>query len=245
MINERQMMELLQIVSRLKKQYTSCENSSITYEKAGNLMDCAMYCINQCVQEGTVLGDDTDMHQAYRLGMAVIEDKMRKTQEQYNGLVLDFKDYGCTNYKDTVLKGLPEFFMRYDPALAPMDNVIMLDYPLMKWSARNRHNQDCGIDLIEDYVKCLEVEKRFLNNYEDAYVVETIAAAGVSPSEYMGNICEEVLYRTVKDTQTVEGQKAGEIIMKLAARLGMLDCMEYLFCMSDGIDARISACGNH
>ncbi len=41
------MEELIPIVGRLAEKYTGFESSSITYEKAGQLMEAVLYCIHE------------------------------------------------------------------------------------------------------------------------------------------------------------------------------------------------------
>ena len=42
---------------------------------------------------------------------------------------MDFEDYGCLNYRETIIKGLPVFFMKYDARFRPQDHILTLDYP--------------------------------------------------------------------------------------------------------------------
>ncbi len=236
MINERQMMQMLEIVNNLKRKYTSCEVGAITYEKAGSLMDDVVYVIGQGVHSGSVVGDDTDMHAAYRAGLDIIADKMKSLQEKYNEIVENFEDYGCSNYKDTVLKGLREFFLRYDPETAPREDIITYDYPLMKWSTRVGRSMEHGVSFMEDYIRGLEIEILFLNNFDANYVRECI------PDYFMGNICEEVLFNTVKERCEEENAPIEDIIMNIAKETGMMQVHgggAYLFGMTKGIEARL------
>ncbi len=58
--------ELLPIVARLSEKYTSFQSTSITYEKAEQLMGAVLYCIRETVQPDTALYPHTCVSQCPR-----------------------------------------------------------------------------------------------------------------------------------------------------------------------------------
>ena len=49
---EYTMMELLPVVKQLSDRYTSKESGSVTYDMANQLIEAAIYCINEYEQAG-------------------------------------------------------------------------------------------------------------------------------------------------------------------------------------------------
>ncbi len=241
MINERQMMELLQIVSSIKKQYEAEGRGTLTYERAETLMDCVNYCINESIHVGHVIDNDTNMQEAYQQGLKIIEDKVAAARADYRELMSGLNDYDIINYRNVVVYGLADFFGNYDAVIAPMDN-IAANYPLMKWSIDNGKVAAYGIDLIEDYVRCLRIERAFLDNYEEAYVLDVIGKVCEKTATFRGNICEEVLYAVVKERYEKENASVEDILMKIAIETGIMKLPgggTYLFAMGKIFSKRL------
>ena len=106
-----EMEELLPIVAELADKYTSKESTSVSYEKANQLMEAVLYCIHQCEdREGLLSKRGLPAREAYRLGCERLLKKVKKVQEAYNEMVVDFCAYGNENYQDTVTEGIYAFF---------------------------------------------------------------------------------------------------------------------------------------
>ena len=129
------MEELVPIVGKLADKYTSCESTSITYEKADQLMEAVLYCIHELEKDGgdfAVSTDGMSAQQAYETGFGCVERKVKKALHLYNAVLPDFRPYEnqCL-YRSFVLE-LPHFFQRYDIRFAPQDTILILDYPVLK-----------------------------------------------------------------------------------------------------------------
>ena len=83
-----EMEELVPIVAGLADQYTSKESTSISYERANHLMEAVLYCIDQ----GSELtgGRGLTAKMAYEYGYELVIQKVKRTQEIYNGMIIDF-----------------------------------------------------------------------------------------------------------------------------------------------------------
>ncbi|MFR8339696.1 MAG: DUF6179 domain-containing protein [Eisenbergiella massiliensis] len=112
--------EILPVVIYLTNKYTSGESSSVPYEKAEMLMEAVLYCIRECFTWNTAgvlpAVNSLSARQAYDKGYEYVT--VVKWPGAYDGLITDFEDYGCLNYRKTVLEGLPAFFLKYDIASA-------------------------------------------------------------------------------------------------------------------------------
>lgn len=190
------MEELLPLVQKLVEKYTSKESSSVTYEKAQQLMEAVIYCINQSIDSEAVMAVGQDKPPAdllYKEGYQRVLAKTRLAKDIYDGLIENFEDYGCKNYRDTIIKGMPAFFMKYDARFAPQDHLLTLDYPLMADDRQEALNL-CGIDLIIFYLQCIRKEQRFLTKFEPEAIRQLLRSIQPEYEElYLDNICEPII----------------------------------------------------
>lgn len=156
--------DLLPIVGKLTEKYTSKESSSVTYETARTLMEAVIYCINEAETElDFTIVDEKQPNLAllYERGLNLVIEKTKEAKNLYDRIIEDFEDYGCINYIDTILKGMPAFFTRYDAKFHPQNHILTLDYPLII-----NLPDLCGIDLISAYLKGILIEKHFLHCFD-------------------------------------------------------------------------------
>lgn len=193
---EYRMEELLPVVGKLVEKFTSKESSSVTFETAQMLMEGVIYCIEQCFPaSGTALEPAKKMpaEEAYRIGYGLAVEKVYKAKAVYDGLIVDFQDYGCRNYRETVRDGMPAFFLKYDAKFQPQNHILTLDYPSL-----GQHENLCGINLIYEYLCDIALEKRILECF-DREAVQMLLKRTEEYHEilYMENLCSLVLLRAV------------------------------------------------
>ena len=184
-----EMEELLPIVAELADKYTSKESTSVTYEKAMQLMEAVLYCIHQCEDsEGLLSKRGLPAREAYRLGCERLLKKVKKVQEAYNEMVVDFCAYGNENYQDTVTEGIYAFFRYYDALYAPQETIITMDYPTIRPIIGSS-----GIDAIESYVKAISLEQQFLHAIPQETVYRILQQYQTDYHKQFYNICSIVL----------------------------------------------------
>lgn len=211
-----EMQELLQQTAWLAEQYTSKDASSITYETANMLMEAVLYCIEEYEQQEESGGQEksgnqeksgerglyasagravTDIKTACRRGYEAVLLKVDRTRKVYEALVNDFEDYGCRNYRDTVTGGISGFFIKYNAKFCPQDQILTLDYPVLGGNFLIKGERAlCGIDLIYEYMKRLQAEKKFLDCFDRRAVVNLMNALYPEYEElYLDNLCFPVL----------------------------------------------------
>ena len=184
-----EMEELLPIVAELADKYTSKESTSVSYEKANQLMEAVLYCIHQCEdREGLLSKRGLPAREAYRLGCERLLKKVKKVQEAYNEMVVDFCAYGNENYQDTVIRGIYGFFRYYDALFAPQETIITMDYPTICPIT------GCsGIDAMESYVKAISLEQQFLHAIPQETVFKILQQYQADYHKQFYNICSIVL----------------------------------------------------
>lgn len=100
----------------------------------------------------------------------------------------NFNAYNNVYYYDTVIKGMPEFFINYDAKYAPQDHLLTLDYPILK-----NYRHLTGIDLIEKYIYCICLEQKFLNSFSEEEVITILDDYEFDYRESVINIASLVL----------------------------------------------------
>lgn len=184
------MEEVMVIVSELAWKYTGSDHSSVTYEKAQMLMEAVMYCIREYehYKDNALLVKQAPVKETYERGRQIVMDKLKKLQELYNELIMDFKAYGCVCLQDTIRKGIPVFLERYDYQYAPQETLLTLDYPVLEDDSTLS-----GVSRVLNYVQCICLEQKFLQKMDDRYIVENLRRYQRDYEYLFENICEIVL----------------------------------------------------
>lgn len=228
------MEELMPIVGRLAAKYCAYESSSVTYERAEQLMEAVLYCIHEAENAGldmmclnaqsaeadmtfmsdstgltgdpakdkaqraedtaarqrtvAVISEDMSARQAYERGAELVKQKTERALALYNRLMPDFEWYGSKCLRDTMVKGMPEFFKWYDCQIEPQNTILTLDYPVLR-----ELSELTGIDRIYAFLECIRLEQQFLGGFPRGYVQALLSAYNNMYGDMMENICATVL----------------------------------------------------
>ena len=186
--------ELLPVVAKLATRYTSNESTSISYDKARQLMGAVIYCIEEYENAAVGLRDlvtanaAVSADTAYRQGYEILIEKVKKIQQEYNLMMKEFQFYGNRCCYDTFQKGLPEFFLYYDARFHPMNHILTLDYPVLVSLA-----PWCGADLMEVYVRSAFLEQSFLKKLPADYIMHVLNAYSGDYGELIINLASIVI----------------------------------------------------
>lgn len=190
-----EMEELVPIVGKLAEKYTSHESTSITYEKAEQLMGAVLYCIHELWESSgnaPSLNKKLSAQRAYEMGAAYVREKTGKALDLYNRILPEFCHYENKCLYDTFVKGIPEFFKWYDIQFEPQNTILTLDYPLLK------DISECtGIDKIFEFIKSIGLEQKFLKLFPAGYVINILSKDNRNWQESMDNICEIVFTHVI------------------------------------------------
>lgn len=188
--NQYSMEEVIPIVSELAWKYTGCDHTSVTYEKAQMLMEAVLYCIHEYERQesNALLVKHISAREAYEQGRAIVMDKLRRLQELYNQLIVDFKDYGSVCLRDTIRQGIPAFLDNYDFRFAPQETLLTLDYPILRDDTSRS-----GISRVLSYVQCICLEQKFLKKINEYDIAETLRRYQRDYEHLIENICEIIL----------------------------------------------------
>ena len=188
--------ELLPIVKKLTEKYTGKESTSVTYEKAMQLMGAVLYCIEEYEGRKVLFsGKEKEVSEvsklsageAYHAGFQLVLEKTIQAKKKYEQILESFHDYGNRCLHDTILEGMPQFFIRYDAVFAPQEHLLTLDYPILE-----RTGTLCGVDLIYRYLRDIDLEQKFLETYSERDVIETLKDRYGNYEDLIINISSEM-----------------------------------------------------
>lgn len=199
-MNNFEMEELIPVVAELTEKYTSKESTSVSYETAKQLMNAVIYCINEldlvCTKPDIHfvqnIVQEKNAKIAYRKGYDLVVDKVMKTKALYDEILCDFNAYRNRAYYDTIIKGLPAFFLYYDPKFNPQNHILTLDYPTIKYE-----QELCGIDAIYKYLLDIKLEQLFLNAFPEEYVTTLLSQYNADYEDLFINIGSIVLRNVI------------------------------------------------
>lgn len=241
--NNYTMEELLPVVAKLTAKYTRNESTSVTYEKAEQLMGAVLYCIREYESkyrsklqsaQGSITENElfaakkVSATEAYQIGYKKVLRKIEDTRLFYNEMIVCFHSYENENYRDTVERGIPGFFKLYNPRFSPQDSIITMDYPTICGLGSRT-----GIDAIEQYLKYIALEQEFLGKLSEEYVIHALTAYQADYRKQFDNVCgivlRDVLIKAVKpkgmsltDFKKICAENRAELEHRLEERLQKL-----------------------
>lgn len=230
-----EMEELVPIVVKLAEKYTAHESTSITYEKAEQLMGAVLYCIHELKEvngNSLALNEKIPAQKAYEIGAAYVNEKTKKALNLYNRIMPEFYCYENQCLYDTFVKGIPEFFQWYDIQFAPQNTILTLDYPVLK-----DLSEYTGIDKIFEFIQSIGLEQKYLKRFPAGYVTNILSKSDRNWKESMDNICETVF--TYVTGHILTGKPLTEFVLEEAD----YSYMQELFMQSalEDIEKRLEA----
>lgn len=184
------MEEIFPVVAKLAEQYAGYESTSVTYERAQQLMEAVVYCVREYEASGVngVMTSRPEAEQAYKLGYDIAVRKVHEMKSLYHQMIGDFKSYGVLCLEDTVLRGIPEFLKWYDVRYAPQNTLLTLDYPILRDISKSS-----GIDAVYTYVKSICLEQDFLAAFDAVYIQQLLRSYSSGYKDMIENVCSIVL----------------------------------------------------
>lgn len=181
------MEELLPLVQMLSEKYTSKQSTSISENLAKQLMGAVIYCINERCSDTKhrEIVKVLSAKEAYHIGYEKVIQKTKEALKLYENIMAEFKDYGNRCYYDTMVKGMPQFFLYYDAKFNPQNRILTLDYP----TPVPIHKLQ-GVDAIYEYLKYIWKEQRILSRYSEKEVRDKLFHYYTGYEDMIENIYE-------------------------------------------------------
>ncbi|MDD3278522.1 MAG: DUF6179 domain-containing protein [Lachnospiraceae bacterium] len=207
-----EMEELVPIVADLAKKCTGIDSSSITYEKANQLMEAVQYCIRETERHASkadVKLVNQSAREAYELGVRLVKQKVEAALKLYHTILPEFDSYGNYYLDQTIHKGMPEFFRWYDVVYEPQNTLLTLDYPIL----RDLSSLE-GIDAVYQYLQCIELEQQFLGKINRKQVLRWLQEYHPDYKDMPENLCYPVRKRLLENISRWEQQKTKDVKQK-------------------------------
>ena len=190
------MEQLIPILVELTEKYTSKESTSVSYQTAKQLMNAVIYCVdeinfvyNEADSRSRLESEiGSDGKTAYMTGYELVVKKVLRSKALFEEIALDFNAYRNRAYYETVIEGMPAFFIYYDPKFNPQNHILTLDYPTIK-SVQN----SCGIDAIYEYLSYTKLEQELLKAFPEEYITTLLSRYQADYEELFINIAGIVL----------------------------------------------------
>lgn len=160
MLNNLDTNELMMILVDKYKKYTINDHSSITVEKAQQLMNSILYCINgylKSLDKGLVSASEHyNAIDLYEKGLETEKANLSNAKKLLMYVKSNTLNIDNYYYQDTILKGIDLFFRSYDILYAANETPGSIDYPL----ALPIYDLE-GVEYILEYLNRLYVENNF------------------------------------------------------------------------------------
>lgn len=214
-------LDLYTLLAKQVNRYTSGDSTSVTIERAQQLLQSICYCISVYLKSA----EDVDL-QLKALNEETIESMFNKGQnlikaclKKSKGLLEDLQKNALSvdnyAYKDTIFKGIPDFFYRYDYRYETAETSGSIDYPLSK------DDMDLsGIEYIAEYLEHITMENDFCNKFSHESIESLLMGYGEAYKEDLINIYELVLTNALgamvlsKDLADLNITEADIIVLK-------------------------------
>lgn len=190
------MEDVMPIVAELVTKYTSNESTSVSYDKARQLMGAVIYCIEEAENVETTeiaVSQSQSAQDMYQRGYELVCEKTKTALVLYTHIMENFSSYRNQALYDTVVKGFPKFFKYYDAKFQPQNQILTLDYPTLRTLDDLK-----GIDAIYQYLTYIQKEQEFLREFTEEYIEEAMLDYHEDYEELLINIPSVVLRYTAK-----------------------------------------------
>lgn len=148
-------------------------------------MNSILYCIEEeaIVQEEAII--EKDIQKTYEKGLVKKKQKIQQAKILYDKIKISYFSYQNECYFDTIIKGIPVFFQRYNLEFDAQNSILTLDYPFFQ-----PIQQLSGIDLILEYLERIYLEQLFLNKFSSKLIINHFLFYHQEYTELIFNICE-------------------------------------------------------
>lgn len=164
MLNNLDSNELMMILVEKYKKYTVNDHSSITVEKAQQLMSSILYCINhylKSLDEGLVSSNEYNNAMIlYEKGLELGKENLSNAKKLYKKVKNNILNIDNIYYKETLSSGIGLFFRNYDILYEAHETPGSIDYPLaIPISNLN------GVEYMLEYLNRIYTENMFCSYF--------------------------------------------------------------------------------
>lgn len=197
MMDEEKLSQLYNRIQLLLKEqidkYTSHESSSVRIETAQGILASIYYTIGAKLKEATSIEEQMnlvlrmDMNELFKQGQKLLISKVESTK----GMLIELQSLSMLPniaYYDTLMKGIPEFFIEYDYKYAAQESPGSIDYPLLYDPM-----DITGIEYLNEYLSHLLIEHTICSQVPSGAIEKLMKVYSINYKEDLFNVCELVL----------------------------------------------------
>ncbi|BCN30651.1 DUF6179 domain-containing protein [Anaeromicropila herbilytica] len=186
--------EILPLLEENIRKYTSNESTSVRNDTAKRLLRSILYCLDDKAFNHTdetlneLVTNDLNINEVYHNALKTKKEKIIYTKRLYDHIMDNFYYVNNRCYLETIRKGFPCFFERYDIQYDAENHILTLDYPLYQ-----EVTGLCGIDLIYEYLSRIQIEQELMSHFEQSKVKDMLYSFDEDYQELIYNLCKVVL----------------------------------------------------
>ena len=186
---------LIDLLARQTRKYTKGESTSVTVETAQELLASLRYTLAVVTEETHMPYErllTEELPPLIRQGQAILQDRLEKTKRLWAAVCQTAPELSNGYYADT-LRGIGDYFKRYDLYFFAHMKPPCIDYPLL--IAADETLQ--GLDFTEQYLKRVLTENLILRRFDSRAVRELLSAAVDDIEQAYLNLCEQPLANAI------------------------------------------------
>ena len=177
------------------KKYNGIDSTSISVSMAQELLDSLVYTLhiaadNQAVSDEELI--NSDLREFVCNGQIILENEFDTARQIHNRICLTAPDIKNIYFIETI-KNIGVFFKKYDIHFFAHQIPCSIDYPLLTPISEDIN----GLSYIQEYLKRLDTENYFINQFDKASVHCLLKKSTPDFSDTFINMCGVVLTNAV------------------------------------------------
>jgi len=196
--NPKMQMNFMHFIQNYANRYVGGMSSSLPMEEMQSLAASALYQITFCLKEDGIsnpawstMHAETLLHLQKR-GIQKLSQKVKETQEHFHRIQRERIKIPQRAYQDTLMKGIPLFFSKYNLAYAAHESPGSIDYQLSA-----PITEGGGILFIADYLRQLDLENQFCRNYSPVMIHRLMKSFDKQYESHLENHFEHVFLQAL------------------------------------------------
>ena len=184
-------LRLVDLLAWQVRKYTKGESTSVTVETAQELLSSLRYTLAVVTEETGMPYKrllTEELPPLIRQGQAILQARLEQTKRLYAAVCQTAPGIPNGYYADT-LRGIGEYFKRYDLYFFAHMKPPCIDYPLLLAADESLQ----GLNFTEQYLRRILTENLFLRCFDSGAVRGLVSAVDRNIEEAYLNLCEQPL----------------------------------------------------
>lgn len=184
------MRRLWQLLATHAYKYTGIDSTSISVEKAQDILESLLYTIEISIEEGATREEILfgELSEFVDRGQTILKERIELVGVEWKLLCQELPKIQNVYYNSTIMN-IGQFFKNYNIYYESHRIPCSIDYwPLCPVPENNR-----GITYIAEYIRRIQIENDFLNFFDPEKVVRVYKRFIPDYPEMLFNLCEPVL----------------------------------------------------